>query len=180
MNLLRDACRAPSRGDLIGVAACVAVHATVIASAALLHHAAGGGVQMSDADPVPALGLFAHNAAVFFVWVAGAFTFGLMTVLVAGFGALETGLSLGGALEVHGWDSLRWLGHALVEVPAFSVAIWLSVRPAVHAWRSSLDGPGQSPAWWHRSLRSALTLVGVALALLVVAAVWEGTVSPPG
>ncbi len=175
-TVLRSAARAPGRGDLRGVAWCTAYQVGVIAVAAALSH---GRTDAAVAEPLrgPAVELFLHNAVVFALWLAGALTLGLLPAVLATVSSVVSGSSIAAALELHGASVLVYLGHAVVELPALAVALWLAIRPALdlHAVRNGRPGARSDAG---HLVRSAGWLIALALVLLAVAAVWESVVVP--
>ncbi len=171
-GLLGAAGERPTRRDLRGVLACTGAQVTVIAGFAALPRSGPGTVL--DLEPIGLLEMFAHNGSVFLLWLAGGLTLGLVTVVLAGFSSATSGLAIGAALERSGLETFAHLGHAVFELPALAIALWLSLRPfgwAVRALRATDDRadepalPGfvRGVAWW----------LPIAALLLLAAAAWE-------
>jgi uncharacterized membrane protein SpoIIM required for sporulation len=172
------ALRAPARSDALGVGACTAYQVLVIAVVAAVQagRAAGG----AAAEPVAGgpVGLFLHNVAVYGLWVAGALTLGLVPLALCTVASVLSGLALGTAWALHGASTLAFMGHALLELPAFGIGLWLAVRPVGDLWRARARPDGPEDATAAHLLRSSASLTAAALGLLALAAVWETLVVP--
>lgn len=173
-GLLAAATQRPRRRDVLGVAACTLLQVAVITGFALLPRDRPG--TPLDLAPISFGEMVVHNGSVFLMWLAGSLTLGLVTLILAGFSSATSGLAIGAALERNGIETFGHLGHAVFELPALAIALWLSLRPlswAVQALRSGDDqGAGDQPAL-PAFLRGVAWWLPIAALLLAAAAVWE-------
>lgn len=177
-GLLAAATQRPRRREVMGVAACTLLQVTVIAGFALLPRDRPG--TPLDLAPISFGEMFVHNGSVFLMWLAGSLTLGLVTLMLAGFSSATSGLAIGAALERNGVETFAHLGHAVFELPALAIALWLSLRPfswAVRALRSGDDhGTPDQPAL-PAFVRGVAWWLPLAALLLAAAAVWEVSTS---
>lgn len=137
----------------------------------------GASVEVSKTGPVD---LFLHNAMVLAVWLAGVASLGLLSIALCVVASVMSGLAIGSAIQTHGISALGYLGHAVVELPALAVALWLAVRPVGQLWAARVGQRRARPASLLEQVgRSALWLTAAALVLLTIAALWESVVVPP-
>ncbi len=127
----------------------------------------------------PSVGLFteilANNCGIAAVAFSGVVTFGLGAVLVSLFAGLSSGLFIAHAYALGAAPFARTvLPHAVLELPAFGVAIAAGLVPALAAARALLAG---RKVQINQSLVDAAALLGLSMAMLVVAACVETWVS---
>ncbi|MER6730820.1 stage II sporulation protein M [Streptomyces puniciscabiei] len=127
----------------------------------------------------PGLDLFTeiltNNCGIAAVAFSGVVTFGLGAVAVSLFAGLSGGLFIAHAYALGAVPFARTvLPHAVVELPAFGVAVAAGLAPAVTLVRSVLAGRRTRIS---ESLVDAAALLGLSLAMLVVAACVETWVS---
>lgn len=172
--VLAAATQRPRRSDVLAVAACVLVQIAVMTTFALLPRDTAG-VSL-DLAPIGFAEMFVHNGSVFLLWLAGGLTLGLVSLGLAGLSSAASGLSIGAAFERNGAETFTHLGHAVFELPALAIALWLSLRPlawAARSLRSGTDHGGRDQPPLVGFLRGLAWWLPIAAVLLAGAAVWE-------
>ncbi|MEV5592341.1 stage II sporulation protein M [Streptomyces sp. NPDC052496] len=120
-------------------------------------------------------GILANNCGIAAVAFSGVVTFGLGAVLLALFAGLSSGLFISQAYALGAMPFARTvLPHAVLELPAFGVAVAAGLAPALAVVRALLAGRKVKVS---ESLVDAAALLGLSMAMLVVAACVETWVS---
>lgn len=127
-------------------------------------------------EPAPdlsVLGLFVHNAGIAVRSAFGLLTMGVYTVYVLLINGVTIGATVADAAEQHGlaWALLAIVPHGVVEIPALWLSGAIGLRWLAFVWAVASGDRDRIAGSW--LVVESLALVGLSLALLLLAAVIE-------
>ena len=115
---------------------------------------------------------FGHNAGTMALWVLGIATLGLSTALMAILFVSTSGEIIGAA----GWhDASGHLAHAIFELPAFGIALWIATLPWWFVFSERRRAELAVRRWRWAIARSVGQWFLVANLFLLIAAIMEAT-----
>ena len=134
--------------------------------------------QFADEPISSAQEIFLHNLLVFTFWIMGGLTVGMLTIILALLSSVMTGIALKSIVEAYGLVSLSAMGHAVLELPAFGIALWIGFRPFFWIVRARFSKRAAEPLL-EFVCRSLLWWIVLGVILLGGAAFWEAAIPVP-